>query len=453
MSIDEDPDQVSPGDTLSPRAAMPWGLTALTVVLAGLSVALWGVPLWAAALGALALVAVAVLSRPEPVLVRRRMSSRLGARRRSSWPEAAMKAALDALDDPCILVDAGGTMRFANQEASARYPGLRPGDPLSFRLRVTVLHDALDRVVALDRPEMVEWQEKVPTERWLRGHLSPIRHPAGPRPDDGRPDFVLLRIEDLTESRRVERMRADFVANASHELRTPLAAVTGFIETLQGPARNDDRVRDKFLAVMAEQAGRMKRLIDDLLSLSRLEMRAHVRPEATVDLAEVLPHVVDLVGPTAAASGVVVDLAGCEAPRPVRGDRDELIQVFINLIENAVKYGGSGGRVEVSVAADPGDERHLTVAVRDFGAGIDAVHLPRLTERFYRAHTEQTGALRGTGLGLAIVKHIVTRHGGRLGIESRPGEGSTFSVRLDRSGPAVVRENAVPEQGVEVSRN
>ncbi len=445
MSIDEDPDQVAAGDAMSPRVAVPWGLAALTVVLAGLSVMLWNMPIWAATFGGFAIVAVAALSRPEPVQARRRMASRRGLRR-PPWPEAAMKATLDALDDPCILVDAGGTVRFVNQEASARYNGLRPGDPLSFRLRITALHDALDRVVALDRPETVEWHEKVPTDRWLRAHLSPIRHPAGPRPDDGRPDFVLLRIEDLTESRRVERMRADFVANASHELRTPLAAVTGFIETLQGAARNDDRVRDKFLAVMAEQAGRMKRLIDDLLSLSRLEMRAHVRPEAAVDLAEVLPHVVDLVSPAAAAAGVEVNLTGCGGPCPVRGDRDELVQVFINLIENAVKYGASGGRVEVSVGGDPGDDRHFTVAVRDFGAGIDPVHLPRLTERFYRAHTEQTGVLRGTGLGLAIVKHIVTRHGGRLTIESKPGEGSTFMVRLDRFGPSQPRENAEPEQ-------
>ena len=362
-----------------------------------------------------------------------------------SGPESGMATVIDALDDPCILIDAAGIVAHVNGEARARYPGVRPGDPLVFRLRFTVLHDAFARVVAEARPETVEWQEKVPTDRWLEAHLAPIFRRTDPDEDaPRRPSWVLLRIEDLTETRRVERMRADFVANASHELRTPLTAVIGFLETLQGAARDDARVRDRFLAVMAEQAGRMKRLIDDLLSLSRLEMRAHVRPAATVDLCEILRHVADLVSPAAASAAVELVLLGCERPRRVRGDREELVQVFTNLIENAIKYGGSGGRVEVSVDTDDDDARHLVVAVRDFGPGIDAVHLPRLTERFYRAHTEKAGATRGTGLGLAIVKHIVTRHGGRLTVESVPGAGSTFSVRLDR--PADAKPKSEIEQ-------
>ena len=360
-------------------------------------------------------------------------------------PEAGMVTVIDALDDPCILIDTAGIVVHVNAEARTRYPGVRPGDPLVFRLRFTVLHDAFARVVAEARPETVEWQEKVPTDRWLEAHLAPILPAAAATDEAARPSWVLLRIEDLTETRRVERMRADFVANASHELRTPLTAVIGFLETLQGPARDDEKVRDRFLAVMAEQAGRMKRLIDDLLSLSRLEMRAHVRPEATVDLCEILRHVVDLVTPAATTGGVELRISGCDGPRAVRGDREELAQVFTNLIENAVKYGGSGGRVEIAVSRD-GDAR--LVAVRDFGPGIAPVHIPRLTERFYRAHDE-TGAKRGTGLGLAIVKHILTRHGGRLDIASRMGEGSTFTVRLD----AVDQEKSEEEQPVGPSRN
>ena len=357
---------------------------------------------------------------------------RFAARRDQHGPEAGMATVIDALDDPCILVDASGIVAHLNGAARQRYPGIRPGDPLVFRLRHTDLNDAFARVVATARPETVEWQEKVPTERWLEAHLSPIAAEADDDEAAPRPRFVLVRIEDLTETRRVERMRADFVANASHELRTPLAAVIGFLETLQGPARNDESVRDRFLGVMAEQAGRMKRLIDDLLSLSRLEMRAHVRPEATVDLCDILAQVVDLVTPAATSASVSLRLAGCDGARLVRGDREELVQVFTNLTENAVKYGGSGGRVELTVFQDAGDDRHLAVSVRDHGEGIDPVHLPRLTERFYRAHAEKAGSTRGTGLGLAIVKHIVTRHGGRLTIESNPGEGSTFTVRLDR---------------------
>ena len=437
-----------------PRVASSAWYAAFAVVPALLTNLLWGVPWWAGAIGVAAFWLFAWAMRPaRTAQTGARIAPRLGARRRSPWPETPMRTVIDALDDPCALVDAGGTLRYANPEAVVRYPGMRPGDPLSFRLRVTALHDALDQVVAFDRAETVEWQEKVPTERWLRAHLSPIRLPTGARPDDGPPDFVLVRIEDLTESRKVERMRADFVANASHELRTPLAAVIGFLETLQGPARRDEAARDRFLVIMAEQAGRMKRLIDDLLSLSRLEMRAHLKPEATVDLADLLPQVVDLVRPSAEKAAVIVTLLGCEGPRPVRGDRDELVQVFTNLIENAVKYGGSGGRVEVAVSDDPNEGRHRSVAVRDFGAGIDPVHLPRLTERFYRAHAETSGAMRGTGLGLAIVKHIVTRHGGRLTIESKPGRGSTFTVRLDRPAGSDAIENNTEIQRPDVSRN
>lgn len=433
MSIEESRDEIPTrptGERLVGGASPVW-LAALAAVFAVLAATLWGVPWWAGAVGTAALSLLAwgtrrrIAGSPVP---------RISAARRARpvWPETGMKALIDALDDPCILVDAGGTVRYVNAAATGRWGEIRRGDPLSFRLRVIAVLDALDRVVALAAAETVDWQEKVPTERWLRAHLSPIRHPGAPRAEDGLPAFVLIRIEDLTEYRRVERMRADFVANASHELRTPLAAVIGFLETLQGPARNDDKVRDRFLAVMAEQAGRMKRLIDDLLSLSRVEMRVHLRPETIVDLGDVLHHVVDLVTPAATAAGVELRLAAARRDARVRGDRDELVQVFTNLVENAVKYGGSGGRVEIALDTDPGDDRHLSTAVRDFGPGIDPVHLPRLTERFYRAHTETSGEKRGTGLGLAIVKHIVARHGGRLSIDSALGRGSTFTVRLDR---------------------
>lgn len=406
----------------------------LVVVIAAAALAWTEVPTEAVVIVALLLVAVSWATRVTSVegggsggAERRRLKSL----QRSPWPDAGMKTVMDALDEPCILVDATEVVRYVNREATARYGSVRPGDPLAFRLRVPDLHQALDRVLALVRPETVEWQEKIPTERWLRAHLAPVRQPSRPSPgalpDDQRPDFVLIRLEDLTESRRVERMRADFVANASHELRTPLAAVSGFIETLQGPARNDTPARERFLGIMAEQAGRMKRLIDDLLSLSRIEMKAHLKPEGDVDLAAVVRQVCDLARTEAANAGVEIGLTGCDAPFVVPGDRDELVQVATNFVENALKYGASGKRIDISLSRAG---RWATFSVKDHGRGIDPVHLPRLTERFYRAHTEASGEKRGTGLGLAIVKHIVTRHGGRLDIDSRLGEGATFSVRL-----------------------
>jgi two-component system phosphate regulon sensor histidine kinase PhoR len=233
-----------------------------------------------------------------------------------------------------------------------------------------------------------------------------------------------MTFHDLTPLRRVEEMRADFVANASHELRTPLAALSGFIETLQGSARDDAKARERFLPIMQEQARRMARLIDDLLSLSRIELKEHVHPTEDVRLDSVLSEVVDTLTPLALECKTKIEIEGLSRVL-VAGDRDELIRVFENLIENAVKYGQSGGRVEVSLV--DGD-RAVSVTVRDYGPGIAPEHLPRLTERFYRVDVVESRQKGGTGLGLALVKHILNRHKARLMVRSELGAGASFEV-------------------------
>jgi two-component system phosphate regulon sensor histidine kinase PhoR len=225
-------------------------------------------------------------------------------------------------------------------------------------------------------------------------------------------------------------MRADFVANASHELRTPLASLSGFIDTLQGPARGDASARERFLGIMVDQARRMSRLIDDLLSLSRVELNEHVRPQTVVDLSPIVSHVCDTLSPLARDRGVELVVTGKDSALPVQGERDELIRLFENLVENALKYGAPGKRVEVAMEQDAND---ALVTVRDFGPGIAREHLPRLTERFYRVDAETSRAEGGTGLGLAIVKHILARHRGRLSIESELGQGAQFVVRIPLS--------------------
>ncbi|HEU5275665.1 MAG TPA: ATP-binding protein, partial [Xanthobacteraceae bacterium] len=260
--------------------------------------------------------------------------------------------------------------------------------------------------------------------RWFEAFVTPVT-PPGERAGD----LVLLTFNDLTPLRRVEEMRADFIANASHELRTPLAALLGFIETLQGTARNDVEARDQFLGIMKTQATRMARLIDDLLSLSRIELKAHLQPEHPVDLAPLVRQVADGLQTLARDRGVAVKIDVLSEPLVVRGDRDELIRVFENLVENALKYGASGERVEIALARGA-DETEALAAVRDYGPGIAPEHLPRLTERFYRVDVTESRIQGGTGLGLALVKHILNRHRGRLSIESTPGKGATFTVRL-----------------------
>lgn len=336
---------------------------------------------------------------------------------------AFLTAVLEALPKPVIVVGAGDRVLAANRPARALVPALRNGDLLAIVLRAPDILDAVARARASGLAETVIWRERVPVERVFEVHVAPLT------PMLGAPTLVLA-LDDLTEARSVERMRADFVANASHELRTPLASLLGFIETLQGPAREDPKSRDRFLAIMREQAQRMSRLIDDLLSLSRIEQNLHVRPESSVDLVSVVGHVVDTLGPLAREHGVEFAV---DAPEQaiVAGDRDELIRVVENLIENAIKYGAAQGAdnrpIAVRVAIEDGAAR---LAIRDFGPGIAPEHLPRLTERFYRVDAGLSRAKGGTGLGLAIVKHIVARHRGRLLIDSRVGEGAVFSVLL-----------------------
>ncbi|MEZ5841243.1 MAG: ATP-binding protein [Hyphomicrobiales bacterium] len=369
------------------------------------------------------------------LLPRRDLRPRLDARRayrRQASPEPAMRRVVEAMPEPAFLVDRRKVIRVANVSARESFPALGDGDSFALKMREPTLVSALERVIVSGAPERCTITDRVPAERWFSVHIAPIE----PGPDGGGPDMFLLLFHDLSEQRRSERMRVDFIANASHELRTPLASLSGFIETLLGPARSDPAAQERFLGVMKVQAERMARLIDDLLSLSRIEMRLHQRPTATVDLAGVISHVADAISPLAGDLGVAVEVSGISGPMPVRGDRDELVQVFENLAENALKYGVAGKRIELSVTPVSEPLAGFRVTVRDFGPGIAPEHLPRLTERFYRVDAASSREKKGTGLGLAIVKHIVNRHRGRLTIDSEPGKGAAFHVTLFAELPA-----------------
>ncbi len=247
-------------------------------------------------------------------------------------------------------------------------------------------------------------------------------------------DGVIISFEDQTVAEEAGKMRRDFVANVSHELRTPLTALLGFIETLGGAARDDAAARDRFLAIMSHEASRMTRLVDDLLSLSRVEEDERVRPRENVDLAALLASVIKGLGPQAEAADIEVFLHAEQADQLLPGDAGQLVQVFTNLIENAIKYGSAGGRVDVTLSPVQLQQRlrskGVEVVVADQGEGIAAHHIARLTERFYRVDSHRSREVGGTGLGLAIVKHIVNRHRGRMVIESEEGQGMRVSVLL-----------------------
>src|SRR5580698_8031157 len=344
-----------------------------------------------------------------------------------------LRAVVAGLPDPVIALDREGRVIALNEQARTLAPALRQGEPVALALRMPELVEAVGRALARGEDQRIQYSERGPLDRWFETIVMPVKRDPGL----SRPDLVLLTFHDLTPLRRVEEMRADFVANASHELRTPLAALSGFIETLQGSARDDTKARERFLAIMQEQARRMARLIDDLLSLSRIELNAHRRPDTAIDLVPIVRQVVDSLETLARDRGVTVNITAANAFR-VPGDRDELVRLFENLVENALKYGAPGKRVDIKLA--PGTsadgEPEAQVSVRDYGPGIAPEHLPRLTERFYRVDVTESRAQGGTGLGLALVKHILNRHRGRLTIDSAPGAGATFTVHLPTAGTA-----------------
>lgn len=246
------------------------------------------------------------------------------------------------------------------------------------------------------------------------------------------PEGVLCAFEDQTALAQMDQMRRDFVANVSHELRTPLTSLLGFIETLRGAARDDSVARARFLGIMAAEAERMNRLVRDLLHLSRVESEERIRPSAEIDLSGLIRSVVASLKPMADLIGAVIQVEGVDQPQLLRADHDQMTQVLSNLIENALKYGSpAGGRVKVSLVRESAPRGpQLVLQVSDQGDGIDSVHLPRLTERFYRVDSHRSREKGGTGLGLAIVKHIINRHRGRLRIVSEKGKGSVFTVIL-----------------------
>lgn len=315
----------------------------------------------------------------------------------------------------------------ANAAASRLMPGLAPRQPLALALRAPQVLDSMAGVLATGEPADVVYGGRVPTDPAYEVRLRRLDLPSSADP------AVALFFRDLTPERRIETMRVDFVANVSHELRTPLSTILGFIETLQGAARKDAPARERFLEMMRGQAFRMSRLIDDLLQLSRLELNVHVAPSASVELTFLLRQLLESMAPLARQQGVAIEFDPPPGPIEVVGDQDELLRLAENLLANAIKYGAGGGPVLVRL--EPSAEgRTIELSVRDHGPGIAPEHLPRLTERFYRVDVAESRAQGGTGLGLAIVKHIVTRHRGRLFIESEPGRGALFRVQLPRAG-------------------
>ncbi|MCO6419980.1 ATP-binding protein [Siccirubricoccus sp. KC 17139] len=336
--------------------------------------------------------------------------------------QRADQAIVEALPDPLLVLSPARQVLRSNAAARAL---LGAGHDVAALLRHPALAQALDQALAAAAPRTADLHLPVPIARDIAAQVIPMDPPLA---DGGR---LVILLSDRTRERALERMRADFVANASHELRTPLASLIGFIETLRGPAEDDPAARQRFLGIMAEQSERMRRLIDDLLGLSRIEMTEHQPPVGEADLAAVAQAEAAALEPLYRGRDMRLDLALAPAVA-APADAEQLAQVVRNLLENAVRYGREGGQVRIETG--PGGRQAgragVTLTVSDDGPGIPREHIPRLTERFYRVDTGRSRRVGGTGLGLAIVKHIVNRHRGQLVIESEEGQGARFKVWL-----------------------
>ncbi|MEO1467663.1 MAG: ATP-binding protein [Pseudomonadota bacterium] len=358
-----------------------------------------------------------------------------------------------------VLVSDRRNVIFINPAARRLFGRIAEGPVAMEALRTPRLLEAIDEVRRTREPTEFDLVLQRGGTLHMTGHAVALSAEARLPDRLDQPD-VLVALEDRTRARQAEDMHRDFVANASHELKTPLAVLSGLIETLMGHARDDPAAQARFMPMMTVQTERMKRLVEDLLSLNRIELNERLRPREPQVLGRILGEVIESQRPVAEAEGCRLVCPDLEeqawAAVRIPGVREELAQVFNNLIENAIKYGrpvpaeaaalasgagatvaGHAGEIRVLLLSGTGARRgHVGIAVEDDGPGIAREHLPRLTERFYRVSVSRSRERGGTGLGLAIVKHVINRHRGQLEIESTLGEGSRFTVWLPVSDEA-----------------
>lgn len=343
---------------------------------------------------------------------------------------------VEGFPDPVIVIAPDLQILLFNKASLDLFEWLETDMALSRATRNSDLLEAVKKAFSKKKKISLTFALKRRYKRTISATLIPLKEGLTRRDDErrrGNSSVLFIHLRDMSEPERLAKMRMHFIANASHELRTPLASLMGFVETLQTTAKNDEKARERFLKIMVEQTRRMTRLIRDLLSLSQLEMNTDSPPDILVDITETVISVIELLRQLAEKNDVMFKLNLPDEPYYVFGEKDELIQVFQNIIQNAIRYGGEGGKVWISVERLEPSKNHgprLSISIKDQGRGIDPQHIPHLTQRFYRVDKVISRNKGGTGLGLAIAKHIIVRHRGKLDIRSKPGKGATFTVLL-----------------------
>lgn len=367
------------------------------------------------------------------------MVSRSLIRRRTSdliqyeAPTSLFVNIIEKLADPFLLIDEDKKVKIANKSAENVFGEDILNNNISNYLSDAEALSAIDQVIATGNSDTIEFITPVPRSRSLLLRIHSLDETYDNNDEEDNSRTILLTLYDITSIREAERMRVDFVANVSHELRTPLASILGFIETLQGPAKNDQTAADRFLQIMQDEASRMTRLIEDLLSLSHIEREAHIPPEENISLIKIIGSVTETLNLRCTKKNMVIKITKDREYDNIIGDRDQLTQVFQNLIDNAIKYGDENTEINISLQkaeSEYSEAEYVQIDITNMGSGIAPEHIERLTERFYRVDTARSRSLGGTGLGLAIVKHIVQRHNGHLSFHSEVGKNTTASILL-----------------------
>lgn len=323
-------------------------------------------------------------------------------------------------EQPMVIVDSSFVIRSSNQAFKNFCGGNPDGQPIAISLRSPDIDSAIESINAKNVFRSVEFSIFQSVEKYLLAQLFTIKHKS---------KFVLLSITDISDLKAADKLKTNFVSNVSHELRTPLASILGFIETIEGPAKNDEKKKHEFFLTIKSEAERMHRLVNDLLSLSRVEESQFQLPNEKIDLITCVESALDAIGVIADKKKIVISFEKPSNPIYIRGNMDQVIEVFENLLDNAVAYSSDGSKISLKYETLAEYEK---ISVCDEGIGIATDDLTRVTERFYR--TQQSVKLRknSSGLGLAIVKHIISRHEGNFEISSALGQGSEFSVSLPK---------------------
>ena len=352
---------------------------------------------------------------------------------------------LNKLEDAIIVLDSDQKIVFQNSHSIDLFENNYTGQNITNLIRSPIVLETLENVYKNKKTKIIEYNSEYGqnlSPRSTNFYNVEISYEKNHLQLTNTKDNYVILMKNITPLKNIEKVRSSFIANVSHELKTPLATVMGFLETIRGPAKDDKKSMSKFLGIMDKETIRMKRLIDDLLVVSKIESDEHIHPTKKVNLIKTLNNVIESLKEYALKKNIQIRTNyQLSENLSVLGNEDELVQVFTNIIDNSIKYGKINSSIdikaeEVKEQVDQSEDKKLfpqlilKISVKDESDGIHAKHLSRLTERFYRVDAARSKEIGGTGLGLTIVKHILNKHRGHLDIKSEINQGSTFTVEL-----------------------